>query len=186
MSKVIQPSAIKLGSLALLLIAVAAAVPAAAGEDNRRPDLGDCHAVEPPAGNKVAFETYAEGAQVYRWNGTSWDFVAPDAVLYAGGGEDDDVHGVVGTHYAGPTWESNSGSKVVAAVVDRYTPDPDAIPWLLLEAVSNEGPGIFGKVTYIQRLYTEGGLAPADPGQFVGEEAYVPYSATYVFYRNHR
>ena len=177
MSEAIRPSAIKLGALALLLIAMVAPVRAAMAKEN--PDVGDCQNVQPPAGNKVAFEAYAEGVQVYRWNGTAWAFVAPDAVLYSGNGE-------VGIHYGGPTWESNSGSKVVAALVERCTPDPAAIPWLLLEAVSSEGPGIFHRVTYIQRLYTEGGLAPAGPGDFLGEEVQVPYAATYVFYRKHQ
>jgi hypothetical protein len=171
------------GALALLLIAMVAPVGAVLGKDNRRPDLGDCQNLQAPAGHKVAFVAYAEGVQVYRWNGAAWSFVAPEAVLYSGDGEDDEV---VGIHYAGPTWESNSGGRVVAAVIDRCTPDPDAIPWLLLGRVSSEGPGVFRRVTYIQRVYTVGGLAPADPGEFVGEEARVSYSAWYVFYREHK
>ena len=179
MSEEIRRRAIKLGVMALTLIAIVAPVRAAMGKDNRRPELGDCQNLQPPAGSKVAFEAYAEGVQIYRWTGTTWAFVAPEAVLYSG-------NGVVGIHYGGPTWESNSGSKVVAAVLERCTPDPDAIPWLLLEATSTKGPGIFHRVTYIQRVYTEGGLAPADPGDFVGEEVEVPYSATYFFYRKHK
>ena len=61
------------------------------------------------AGSEVAFHVYAIGVQIYRWNGTAWTFVAPSANLYA----DDGYHGGVGTHYAGPTWESNSGSKFI-------------------------------------------------------------------------
>lgn len=91
----------------------------------------------------------------------------------------------MGIHYAGPTWESESGSKVVGAVVDRCTPDPDAIPWLLLRATGSEGPGIFHRATFIQRVNTVGGLAPAEPGEFVGEVAEVPYAAEYYFYREH-
>jgi len=89
----------------------------------------------------------------------------------------------MGIHYGGPTWESISGSKVRASVVDRSFPDPDAIPWLLLKASASEGPGIFDGVTFIQRLNTVGGLAPADSGDFVGEEVEVPYTAEYYFYR---
>jgi len=111
----------------------------------------------------------------------SWAFVAPEAVLFADPEDDDPV----AIHYAGPTWESDSGSKVVGAVLERCTPDPDAIPWLKLEAVSSEGPGIFDGVTFIQRLYTVGGKAPADPGDFPGEEVRVPYTADYYFYRAH-
>ena len=168
-----------LAGLALLLFSLVAPVGADPGNDNRAPDLSAYPNLQVPEGNKVSFHAYAEGVQIYRWNGTAWAFVAPEATLYADAG----YHGVVGTHYAGPTWESNSGSKVVGAVLERATPDPDAIPWLKLEAKSNDGPGIFDQVTYIQRVNTVGGKAPADPGDFVGEEARVPYTADYYFYR---
>ena len=56
-------------------------------------------------------------------------------------------------------------------------------PWLLLVAVSNQGPGIFDRVSYIQRLNTEGGNAPSVPGDFLGQIVKVPYTADYVFYR---
>ena len=176
MAQVIRWGAIELAALALLLLA--AFVPAGAdpGNDNRAPDLGDCEELQVPDGNKVTFQAYGVGVQIYRWNGTSWAFVAPEATLFHGSG-------VVAIHFAGPTWESNSGSTVVGAVIDHCTPDPDSIPWLLLAAVSSEGPGIFDGVTFIQRLNTVGGIAPDEPGDFVGEEARVPYAADYVFYR---
>ena len=152
-------------------------------DDNRAPDLplGICDSVQVQEGNKVAFHAYASGVQVYRWNGTAWAFVEPVANLFA----DRNYRGQVSTHYAGPTWESNSGSKVVGRRVPGTgcTPNANAIAWLLLEAVSTEGPGIFDGVTYIQRVNTTGGLAPAAPGSFVGEEARVPYTAEYYFYR---
>jgi hypothetical protein len=56
----------------------------------------------------------------------------------------------------------------------------------LLGAVENDGPGIFHGVTYIQRVNTVGGLAPGQAGDFVGQEARVPYSADYYFYRKHQ
>ena len=168
-----------LAALAMLLLALVAPAGAEPGDDGRDPDLGDCQILQVPEGNEVAFHVYAEGVQIYRWNGSSWVFNRPEAVLYANDGED----GVVGIHYAGPTWESVSGSIVVGQVLQRCTPDTDAIPWLLLKAVHTEGPGIFHRVTFIQRLYTEGGLAPAYAGQSVGEEARVPYAAQYFFYR---
>jgi len=37
--------------------------------------------------------------------------------------------------------------------------------------------------TFIQRINTVGGNAPAAPGTVVGEEANVPYTAEYLFYR---
>src|SRR5262249_24563529 len=63
------------------------------GNDNRAPDLGDFQNLQVPAGNKVAFHAYAEGVQIYCWDGTSWSFVAPEATLFADAGH----HGVVGT-----------------------------------------------------------------------------------------
>lgn len=149
---------------------------------NRAPNLPvGCESLQVEAGNKVSFRAYALGVQIYRWNGAEWDFVAPAANLYA----DADFQGQIGIHYGGPTWESNSGSRAVAARVPGTgcTPDATAIPWLLLQAVSTDGAGIFKKVTYIQRVSTAGGLRPANSGATVGEEARVPYAAEYYFYR---
>jgi hypothetical protein len=53
----------------------------------------------------------------------------------------------------------------------------------LLEALVSDGPGIFDGITHIQRVNTVGGIAPADPGDFVGDQARVPYTADYFFYR---
>jgi hypothetical protein len=41
-------------------------------------------------------------------------------------------------------------------------------------------------VDYIQRLRTQGGLAPTVPGAAYGEQRRVAYSAEYLFYRNRR
>jgi hypothetical protein len=169
----------------LLATATAAALLAACAADApvaprlRVVELGSCQKLQPPEGNEISYHVYATGAQIYRWTGMSWSFVGPSAVLYADAGE----QGAVGTHSAGPTWVSNSGSKVVGAVDDRCTPDANAIPWLLLHAVSAEGPGIFDSTTFIQRVKTVGGNAPATPGTTAGELASVPYTAEYYFYR---
>ena len=178
----IQPfrlSTVMAAGVAALLLALVATAGAQPGNDNRAPDLGDCEDLRVPAGNKVAVHAYAIGVQIYLWTGTSWSFVGPEAVLYHG----DEEVGEFGIHYAGPTWESASGSTVVGTVLERCTPDPDATPWLLLEASSSQGRGIFQRVTYIQRVNTVGGTAPTDPGDFVGEEVEVPYTAEYYFYR---
>jgi hypothetical protein len=147
-------------------------------KDNRAPSVP--MDIEVPEGNKVHFHGYAQGVQIYTWNGNSWGASVPEATLF------DEDGNVVAIHYAGPTWESNSGSKVVGAVVPpRITVDPDAIPWLLLSAVpaSTEGPGIFANTTYIQRVNTSGGKAPSAAGDFAGQVARVPYTADYYFYR---
>jgi hypothetical protein len=177
MAAFIRQGSIKLVALAFLVLVLATL--AGAG-DNRAPDLTGYEKLIVGDGNKVAFVAYAEGVQIYRWDGTAWVFAGPQAVLYSSNGEDAEV---VGRHYAGPTWESNSGSKVIGTVLERATPDSTAIPWLKLQAASSEGPGIFHRVTFIQRVYTTGGLAPATPGGFTGQEVQVPYTAWYVFYR---
>ena len=167
--------------LALAVLFAAAGLSQARAADERAPELppGPCDVVQVPEGNQVSFHAYASGVQVYRWNGTAWVFVEPVANLFA----DRNYRGQVGTHYAGPTWESKSGSKVVAARVGGCTPNASAIAWLKLEATSTEGPGVFDGVTFVQRVNTTGGLAPSTPGTVVGEEARVPYTTEYYFYR---
>ncbi|HXD30585.1 MAG TPA: DUF3455 domain-containing protein [Pyrinomonadaceae bacterium] len=168
-------------SVAGLASAVVSAKPASAPSNSPSLPAPLCDSVRVPEGNKLAFRAYALGVQVYRWNGTAWAFVAPEATLFA----DANYHGEVGTHYVGPTWESNSGSKVVAARVPGTgcTPDSTAIPWLLLQKVSTDGPGIFSRVSYIQRVNTTGGIAPSVAGSVIGEVSEVPYTAEYFFYR---
>ncbi|HEX6279708.1 MAG TPA: DUF3455 domain-containing protein [Pyrinomonadaceae bacterium] len=138
-----------------------------------------CSEIVVPEGHKLQKIVYAVGVQIYRWNGSAWVFVAPEANLYA----DPNYRGKVGTHYGGPTWEANNGGKVVAARVNGCSPDPESVAWLLLQAVDNEGPGVFGKTTYIQRINTVSGLAPQRAGVFVGEEVRMPYTTEYYFYR---
>ena len=138
-----------------------------------------CEEIAVEAGHKVSARIFATGVQIYRWNGSAWAFDAPEADLYP----NDRAQGRIGTHFRGPRWRSVSGSEVLGAVVDKCTPNAGAIPWLLLRGVSSHGPGPFDRTTFIQRVSTVGGNAPAAPGAAVGEEARVPYTAEYVFYR---
>ena len=64
-------------------------------------------------------------------------------------------------------------------------PDTTDIPWLLLQAATHVGAGAFAPVTFIQRLSTEKGPAPATgcDAAHVGTEVLVPYAADYFFYR---
>jgi hypothetical protein len=167
-----------MASLVPLVLAFLAPVGTAAAGDARFPDLGDCQQLRVEDGSKVSAYLFGVGTQNYQWNGDRWVFIAPEAMLFA----DTGYHGLVAVHFAGPTWQSNSGSLVVAGVVDRCTPDPDSIPWLLLKKVATQGPGIFERVTFVQRLNTRGGNAPAVPGDHVGQFVKVPYTADYVFY----
>jgi hypothetical protein len=183
----LRHSLVAVAALALLAgcaddspVGPAATLATASGSDTnqRAVDLGTCDSLSVPTGSRLAFHAYARGTQVYRWDGTGWILVGPSASLFA----DADGIGVVGTHYAGPTWQSTSGSTVVGAVSKRCSASPDAIQWLLLRAVSSEGPGVFEGVTHIQRVNTAGGKAPTEAGA-LGEVRKIAYTAEYFFYR---
>jgi hypothetical protein len=148
--------------------------------NQQTPDLPSaCDGIQVTQTNQLMARVYAVGVQTYRWNGTSWVFVEPVATLYA----DANYHQKVGIHYAGPTWESNDGGKVVATRLYSCTPNPTAIPWLLLQTTSTDGTGPLSAVTFIQRVNTKGGLAPTAPGAATGVVAEVPYTTEYYFYR---
>jgi hypothetical protein len=167
-----------------MMTLLAAPVLNVSATDNRAPETAASLVV--PAGNRVHFHANAIGVQIYVCTQSatdptkfSWVFKAPEAVLLDNDGN------IVGIHYGGPTWESNSGSLVVGARLAGATVDPTAIPWLLLAGVRSEGPGIFDGTTFIQRVNTVGGLAPttgADAAH-VGQEVRVGYTAEYYFYR---
>src|SRR5262249_20818398 len=165
---------------AAVALALLASCWGAHGQDSTPPALPTplCDKLAIPDGNTLTFHAYASGVQIYRWDGANWVFVAPSATLYA----DPGYHGKVGIHYSGPTWESNSGSKVVGMRLEACTPDASAIPWLKLGAISSQGPGVFNGATFIQRVNTVAGKAPAIPGTTVGQLANVPYTAEYYFY----
>jgi len=100
--------------------------------------------------------------------------------------------------FGNATWQSSfDSSKVwgqtlqaIIAGSDASCPNAGAIGCLLLQAIgSQQGPAggkIMTKTTYIQRLNTNGGSAPASgcsvPAD-VGKQALVPYSADYYFFR---
>ena len=168
-----------------LLLAVAglafASTPFARPDDNDQLELPSpvCDELRVPAGNELAFHRYARGVQIYRWNGSAWQFVAPSALLFADAG----YQAQVGIHYAGPFWESNSGSSIKAVKIKECSPDANAIPWLLLQATLTNGPGAFSSVTFIHRVYTTGGKAPTYNGSVEGQSVEIPYTAVYYFYR---
>jgi len=158
-----------------------ASTPAARPDDDGQLELPSpvCDELRVPAGNELAFRMYARGVQIYRWSGSAWQFVAPSATLFADPGH----HAQVGIHYKGPVWESNTGSSVKAVKIRECSPDPNAIPWLLLQATSTNGPGVFSSVTFVHRVYTAGGKAPSYNGSTDGESVEVAYTAVYYFYR---
>lgn len=139
-----------------------------------------------PPTEVLSLEAAATGVQIYECSAAKdeptrfeWAFKAPEADLFDSAGRK------IGKHYAGPTWESNDGSKVVGVVSTRDNgPDASAIPWLLLSAKSTSGTGVFSRTTSIQRLHTVGGTPPGEgcSEAQAGKVARVGYKATYHFY----
>jgi hypothetical protein len=102
--------------------------------------------------------------------------------------------------FGSATWQSSfDTSKVWAQVLhgntipagsDPSCPNSGAIACLLLESIGSEqgptGGTLLSKTTFVQRLNTKGGSAPTtgcfDSGD-VGNQALVPYTADYYFFR---
>jgi hypothetical protein len=115
--------------------------------------------LEPSAGEQLILCVHAKGDQIYVCNGDggkfAWTPRAPEAQLFDADGKS------FGKHFAGPSWESNDGSRVVGkALANAPSPDADSIPWLLINVVSREGSGVLSRATSIQRINTKGGKAP--------------------------
>jgi hypothetical protein len=133
-----------------------------------------------PSQFAVLLKAPAHGVQIYTChaNGAqfTWSAATPDALLT-------DYGNIVLHHYKGPNWEAADGSKITGIVPPAASdsPDPNAIPWLKLQAT---GTGKFAKVGWVQRVETEGGKAPATgcDSASVGKEARIDYKAVYFFY----
>ena len=157
---------------------------------SRRPVEGIPDSLNVPAGNKLVAEGFARGVQIYQVkrsatnpNVFSWVNIAPSATLYTKPNFTQEL----ALHFAGPTWEftkgHNKGQRVVGKKIAGITQDPSAIQWLLLQAVDSLSSGN-NKITYIQRIFTIGGLAPttgADEAH-LGKLDSIPYRALYLFY----
>jgi len=140
-------------------------------------------ALQPPVNEKLILQLHGTGDQIYTCKSESgqfsWTLKAPDAQLL-------DIKGQpFGKHFAGPTWQSNDGSRITGKVaVNLDSPDAESIAWLLLKVVSHTGNGILSRASTIQRLHTQGGKAPSDgcDSDHVSQEVRVAYSADYLFY----
>ena len=131
---------------------------------------------------------HAIGVQKYTCqpNGT-WLFTDPEATLYetTGAGKP------IGTHFLNfatgrPVWQYNDGSTVEAARTVSVPAGAGNIPSLLLQTVvttaGSRGRGRrLVRTTWVQRLNTTGGVAPAGTCT-PGVTTAVPYSAGYVFW----
>ena len=171
----------KIVVLGLVLGGLTATAVRAAGPAPARPPEVPA-AIRVPAGAKLVEKLHATGAQVYGCAAATdgkygWTLKRPDATLTDAAGA------AAGKHGAGPSWTAKDGSAVTGAkVAQADAPVGDAVPWLLLRATSTSGR--FSAVTFIQRLATKGGAAPATGCDAAHKDAELPvnYSADYYFY----
>ena len=163
-----------------------------------------------PRGHELFLLGRAVGTQNYACLPTStgirWVFIAPQATLFVP--VFDELQQQVTTHFlspnpaedgvARPTWQQSFDSsqvwgRAIASSTDAAYVAPNSIPWLLLEAVGTAvgptGGSLLSRTTYIQRLNTAGGVAPAtgcSQSTEVGALTLVPYTTDYFFYRSSR
>lgn len=139
-----------------------------------------------PAGNSRVATYYATGVQKYKAQlvagGTAyqWVLAGPAADLF------DITNRKVGSHSFGPTWQLSANDSIYGAhFAPQRTapaPDPSSIDWLLLQPKPGTTPtGKFANVSYIQRIATVGGKAPATPPANAMATVDVPYKAIYRF-----
>lgn len=143
--------------------------------------------VQVPAGNKVAMETVGVGEITYQCSAKKdmagqyeWVFIGPDAKLNDRSGRQ------VGKYYGPPaTWESMDGSKLTATQVAVAPNGAANIPYQLVKGNPAMGSGAMSGVTYIQRVDTRGGIAPATAcgAGNMGAKQMVKYQADYIFYK---
>ena len=173
----------------------------ARGDEVTPPDVPE--GLEVPAGNRAFLIGRAIGTQDYvclpsstAASGFTYTLFTPEATLL-----DDDDEQLI-KHYFAPNpdegsvvraaWQDSRDTSIVFAKLFRNPVQvPGAIPWLVLErAGKEEGPtggDRLTKTTFIQRVNTTGGVAPSSgcaSSADVGRQAFVPYTADYVFYRS--
>jgi hypothetical protein len=144
-------------------------------------------AVMVPAGNRVSMETVGVGEITYECRVKAnmpgqfeWVFVGPDAKLNDRSGKQ------VGKYFGPPaTWESMDGSKLTATQVAVAPAAAGSIPLQLVKANPAMGSGAMTGTTYIQRVATMGGVAPATAcgASNTGAKQIVKYQADYIFYK---
>ena len=143
--------------------------------------------VQVPAGNKVALETVGLGEITYQCTAKKdmagqfeWVFVGPDARLLDRSGKQ------IGKYYGPPaTWEAKDGSKLTAVQLAVAPNMAGSIPLQLVKGNPAMGSGAMQGVTYIQRVNTQGGVAPATPctAANLSAKQIVKYQADYIFYK---
>lgn len=142
--------------------------------------------VQVPAGNKVVLETVGVGTITYECRakkdiaGFEWVFVGPEAKLMDRAGKQ------IGRYFGPPaTWQSNDGSMLTGAQVAVSPASPGNIPLQLVKANPAIGAGAMQGLTFIQRVATKGGVAPAAAcdAASMGSKQIVNYQADYIFWK---
>ena len=143
-------------------------------------------AVRVPDGHRQTAWTVGKGEITYECRAKAdapgqhaWAFVAPVAALTDASGQN------VGRYYGGPTWEGRDGSMVKGKQVGLAPAAAGNIAWQLVQATPSTGQGLFEGTSYIQRLNTQGGVAPAATcaASNQGQRMQVAYQADYVVYK---
>jgi Protein of unknown function (DUF3455) len=174
----------------LVVSAIALSLAACAGMQPTKPMMHSQamlpDAVKVPDGHQVSMQTVGVGRITYECREKQampgqyeWAFVGPDAALNDRSGKQ------VGKYYGPPaTWESMDGSKVTATQVATAPAAAGSIPLQLVKANPAMGSGVMNGVTYIQRVDTRGGVAPAMACDMAakGRQEVVNYQADYIFW----
>ena len=144
-------------------------------------------AVQVPAGNRVAMETVGVGEITYECKAKAgmadafeWVFVGPKATLNDRSGK------TVGSYFGPPaTWAALDGSKLTATQLAVAPAGAGNIPLQLVKANPATGDGAMSGVSYIQRVATRGGVAPAATcaAANAGARQIVAYQADYIFWK---
>ncbi len=143
--------------------------------------------VKVPAGNVVKLESVGVGEITYECRAKKdmasqfeWVFVGPDAALNDRSGKR------IGKYYGPPaTWEAMDGSKVTGAQLAVSPASAGSIPTQLVKANPATGNGAMQGVTFIQRVATQGGVAPSAvcDSSSMAQKQVVKYQADYIFWR---
>jgi hypothetical protein len=168
------------------------------------PALPGADRLSVPEGNAYLGSVWASGSQIYQLDeDRRWQFIKPDATLY--NNVRDKIK--VGEHFGvdlankppySPHWkrtrDPRDDSQIRAQKIDQVpSANPKTtIPLFKLAVVPgghsghgplNNGGGVFGGTSFVQRLNTTGGVAPApDVIDQPGDEIPVPYTAEYHFW----
>jgi len=178
-----------LAALPLSLLGACTGMPPASNAGMARPfdqsALPD--PVKVPAGHRIALETVGVGEITYECRAKAdaadaheWVFVGPKADLNSRAGAK------LGTYFGPPaTWAAADGSKITGTQVAVAPNGSGNIPYQLVKANPAMGSGAMQGVSYVQRVATRGGVAPAMPcgASSLGQKQVVKYQADYIFYR---